>query len=97
MDQERASCEVRDLVVQLCGTAVSSPDSQAARIQAYVAIVVCGDQFQSVERVEQEALCEILESLEIEFGWPTERARTTLKRGWGWQHVDWRDDSKLVR
>ncbi|KIW70095.1 hypothetical protein PV04_02401 [Phialophora macrospora] len=87
--RRRVAEEVHDVVIRLCGTAVSlrgtaaaTPSSQPAMVQAYVAIVVCGEYFS--DPVEQRALLEILERLKNDHGWPTARAATQLKRDWGW-------------
>jgi hypothetical protein len=86
--QKRISEEVHDIVVRMCGTAASlggtaaaKPSSQPAMVQAYVAIVVCGEYF--TDTVERRSLLGILDRLKRDHGWPTERAATQLKREWG--------------
>lgn len=85
----RITEEVHDIVIRLCGTAVSlggttgaNPSSQPAIVQAYVAIVVCGEYFS--DPIEQRALLGILDRLKNDHGWPTSRAASQLKREWGW-------------
>ncbi|KIX07884.1 uncharacterized protein Z518_02538 [Rhinocladiella mackenziei CBS 650.93] len=80
--QRRVTREVHDIVIRLCGTAMSNPSSQPAMIQAYMAIAICGEDF--TDPVEQRALLEILDRLENDLGWPTGKTATDLKRGWGW-------------
>jgi hypothetical protein len=80
--QKRVSSEVRDIVVRLCGTAMSAPDCQPAMMQASMAAAVCGERFE--EERERRALLEVLVGLEREFGWPTRRTRVELRGAWGW-------------
>ena len=75
---------MREIVVRLCGVAMSFLESQSAKIQAYVAIIVCGEYFGDVGRKEQEALWVVVEGLEVEWGWPTGKARHDLRQAWGW-------------
>lgn len=74
--------EVHDIVIRLCGTAMSNPSSRPAMVQAYMAIAVCGEYFS--DPVEQKALLGILDKLKKEHGWPTGRTALELKREWGW-------------
>ncbi|RMZ75438.1 hypothetical protein DV737_g5302, partial [Chaetothyriales sp. CBS 132003] len=83
-EQKRVSKKVREIVVRLCGSAMSSPDNESASIQAYLAIVVCGEHFSEVGRKEQEALLSVLERLEAKWGWPTRKERSELEEVWGW-------------
>ncbi len=87
--QRRIADEVHDIVIRLCGTAVSlggtaasNPSSQPAMVQAYVAIVVCGEYF--TDPLERRTLLEILDRLKNDHGWPTAKAAMQLKRVWGW-------------
>ena len=78
----RLTEQVHDIVVRLCGTAVSaSESSQPALVQAYMAIAVCGEYFSDAK--EQQALLGILSRLEREYGWPTTKTALDLKREWG--------------
>ncbi|RMZ89649.1 hypothetical protein DV736_g3128, partial [Chaetothyriales sp. CBS 134916] len=83
-EQKRVAKEVREIVVRLCGTAMSSPESESACMQAYLAIVVCGEHFSEVARKEQEALWNVLERLETKWGRPTKKERCELEEAWGW-------------
>ncbi|RMD42973.1 hypothetical protein DV735_g2162, partial [Chaetothyriales sp. CBS 134920] len=83
-EQKRVGKKVREIVVRLCGAAMSSPDSESACIQAYLAIVVCGEHFVHVGRKEQEALWAVLDWLETKWGRPTRNERKELEETWGW-------------
>ena len=85
----RIAAEVHDIVIRLCGTAVSLggtaaaiPSSQPAMVKAYVAIVICGEHF--TDTIERRTLLEILDRLMSDHGWPTTKAASQLKRVWGW-------------
>jgi hypothetical protein len=78
----RIAEEVHDIVIRLCGTAVSA-SSQPAMVQAFMAIAVCGEYF--CDYNEQIALLEILCRLEREHGWPTGKTANELRREWKWE------------
>ncbi|KAH0837510.1 putative arca-like protein [Fonsecaea pedrosoi] len=87
--QKRITDEVHDIVIRLCGTAMSlggttasNASSQPAMVQAYMAVVVCGEYFS--DPLEQQALMGILDRLKDEHGWPTDKTAMQLKREWGW-------------
>ncbi|EXJ66337.1 uncharacterized protein A1O5_10489 [Cladophialophora psammophila CBS 110553] len=87
--QKRIAEEVHDIVIRLCGTAMSlggtvasNASSQPAMVQAYMAVVVCGEYFS--DPLEQRALMGILDRLRDEHGWPTGKTAIQLKREWGW-------------
>ncbi|EXJ83518.1 hypothetical protein A1O1_07141 [Capronia coronata CBS 617.96] len=80
--QKRIVEEVHDIVIRLCGTAMSNPSSQPAMVQAYMAIAVCGEYFS--DPAEQKALLGILDRLKNEQGWPTGKTAMELKKEWGW-------------
>ncbi|RMZ81900.1 hypothetical protein DV738_g1957, partial [Chaetothyriales sp. CBS 135597] len=83
-EQKRVGKKVREIVVRLCGAAMSSPESESACVQAYLAIVVCGEHFAQVGRKEQEALWAVLDWLETKWGRPTRKERRDLEETWGW-------------
>ena len=74
--------ELKSIVKRLCGIALSNQHSPPSLITASVAIAMCGDRF--TERVEQEALLEILVKLEEDHAWPTFTTQDNLKDAWGW-------------
>ena len=80
--QKRATEEMRELVIRICGIATSNPTNQPARMQAYMAISVCGERFE--DATKRRSLLEVLMNLESDFGWPTKRVQHGLKNAWGW-------------
>ena len=80
---KRADNEVREIVTKLCGISLSNPSNQPARMQAFMAVAVCGERFE--EQRERRGLLQVLEGLEGEFGWPTGGTRDELKMAWGWK------------
>jgi len=78
----KVSAEVREIVIQLCGVAMSTVQTQAVLVQAYIAITMFGEHF--TDRTEQQALIGVLDELEKKHGWPVEKDAETLKRDWGW-------------
>ena len=80
--QKRVAEEVREIVVRLCGIAISNPSNQPAWMQAYMAVAVCGERFE--DGMERRSLLGVLIGLEREFGWPTRRVQEELKGAWGW-------------
>ena len=80
--QRRVSEEVRDVVIQLCGVAMSTVQTQPCLVQAYNAIAMFGEHF--TDRTEQEALLSVLAELEYKHGWPVDKEAEVLKREWGW-------------
>ena len=61
---------------------MSSPSNQPARMQAYMAVAVCGERFEDGR--ERSCLLEVLIGLQKDFGWPTGRTQEELKGAWGW-------------
>ncbi|KAK5096448.1 hypothetical protein LTS08_007704 [Lithohypha guttulata] len=80
--QRRVSAEVREVVIQICGVAMSSLNTQPVLVQALNTISMFGEHF--TDRQEQEALLEVLQELENRHGWPVHRDAEALKREWGW-------------
>jgi len=62
--------------------AISNPATAPNWVSACMAVVICGDRF--TQRLEQEALLNILDFTEKEHAWPTGTAVLTLKEAWGW-------------
>ena len=82
--QRKVSEEVRDIVIQLCGVAMSARETQPCLVLAYNAIAMFGEHFS--DRMEQEALLGVLSELEYKHGWPVNKEAEVLKREWGWYH-----------
>lgn len=87
--QRRIAEEVHDIVIRLCGTAMSlggtaapTPSAQPALMQGYMAIAVCGEYFS--DPAEQQALLGLLDRLKNDHGWPIAKTAMELKREWGW-------------
>lgn len=80
--QRKVSEEVRDIVIQLCGVAKSTDQTQPCLVQAYNAIAMFGEHF--TDRTEQEALLRLLEELDAKHGWPVDKEIANLKREWRW-------------
>jgi hypothetical protein len=76
---------IKNAVLRLCGIAMCNEHSPPSLVTASVAIAMCGDRFH--DKSEQEALLEILSKLENDYGWPTQRIRTSIIEAWGW-HTD---------
>lgn len=81
--QRRMSETVREIVVLLCGIAMSNTQTQPVLVQAYNTIAMFGEHF--TDRLEQEALLGVLKELERKHGWPVEKDATALRREWGWE------------
>ncbi|KIX04785.1 uncharacterized protein Z518_05656 [Rhinocladiella mackenziei CBS 650.93] len=76
------SQELKTIVLRLCGIAVSNRKSPPSMVTALLAIVVCGDHFD--DRMEQQALLDVLDEVENEQAWPAGNSREILKQCWGW-------------
>lgn len=74
--------EIRQLIRQLCGTAMSNKATIPAMITASLGISSCGDRFTSY--VERIALLDLLVITHTVHLWPTEHIQTSLKKAWGW-------------
>lgn len=48
--------------------------------------MIGGDRF--TERIEHEAMLDVLVRTEKELGWPTTTAQERMKRAWGWEVDD---------
>lgn len=76
----RVSATVRDIVLRICGTAVSNRSAQPALVMAHMAIAVCGEYFTNT--YEQKGMIDLLEGLESEHAWPTAKTVADLKTAW---------------
>ncbi|KAJ9482353.1 hypothetical protein VN97_g11080 [Penicillium thymicola] len=75
--------KVRAIVLRICGIALSNQHSPPGLVIASIAIGMCGDRF--TDRLEQEALLEVLLKVQDEHAYATLRTREQLKEAWGWQ------------
>ncbi|KAL3421589.1 hypothetical protein PVAG01_08035 [Phlyctema vagabunda] len=73
--------ELRVIVRQICGKAISNRRAPPAMNTACMAIAICGDLFNDPR--EQQALLDILQFTEIEHAWPTTTIQQKLKLCWG--------------
>ena len=81
--QKRVSEEVRRIVIKICGIAMSNPTAaNPALVVASLAITMCGEYFSNEKT--RKAMISLLQKLEVDFGWPTRKARDELTMGWGW-------------
>lgn len=80
--QRKVSGEVREIVILLCGIAMSTVQTQPVLVQAYNTISMFGEHF--TDRREQEALLGVLAELESKHGWPVSKDSEALKTEWAW-------------
>jgi hypothetical protein len=78
----KLSSELKSIVLRLCGIALSNRRVPPGLVTAYMGIAMCGEHF--TERREQEAILRVLQELEREHAWPSERTGLGLRRAWGW-------------
>jgi hypothetical protein len=75
--------EIKSKVLEICGIALSNPQSPAAPVAACVAITICGDRF--TDRVEQEALMMVVvNTIKDSNYWAPTSTKAKLIRMWGW-------------
>lgn len=86
-EQRVAMCavdsQVKSMVLEICGIAVSNRQSPPAFLAATIAVTMCGDRF--TDPVEQQALLDVLIETQQNYAWPTGAMQMRLKRAWGWQ------------
>lgn len=78
----RISATVREIVLRICGIAVSNQSAQPALVMAHMAIAVCGEYFTNT--YEQKSMIDLLQQLEAEHAWPTAKTVVDLKQAWAW-------------
>ena len=78
--------KVRAIVLRICGIAFSNQHSPPGLVIASIAIGMCGDRF--TDRLEQEALLEVLLKLQDEHAYATLSTREQLKEAWGWHEYE---------
>ncbi len=76
----RISTAVQEIVLRICGNAVSNRAMQPAQVTAHLAIAVCGEYFTNED--EQKSMIALLQELEVEHAWPTARTAADLKEAW---------------
>ncbi|KAF4998544.1 hypothetical protein FGRMN_3071 [Fusarium graminum] len=74
--------EIRNTVKMVCGVAESNQRNPTGYAYACLAITMGGDRFSSM--YEQEALYQVLQKGDVQFGWPNQSVRDYLKESWGW-------------
>ncbi|KAL4877973.1 hypothetical protein BJY04DRAFT_230244 [Aspergillus karnatakaensis] len=74
------AAELRSITRRLCGLALSNKKCPSAMITAMVAISVCGEYF--TNPAEQDALLQLLYTLEHDYAWPTEGTVAALRASW---------------
>jgi hypothetical protein len=78
----RTSASVREIVLEICGLAVSNGSAQPALVMAHLAIAVCGEYF--TNEYEQKSMIDLLTELETEHAWPTAKTVADLTKAWGY-------------
>ena len=80
--RRRVEEDIRNVLMLLCGIAMSTAHVQPVLAVTFTAISMFGSH--AVDRREQEALLKILEELDRKHGWPVAREAESLKQGWDW-------------
>jgi hypothetical protein len=73
--------KIRHCVTRTCGIGMGTKKGVFARELAYVAVKLTSHLFRNVE--EQKVLMSVVDSIERDFGWPTELKRKDLWSDWG--------------
>ncbi|WXC58784.1 hypothetical protein SNK03_004684 [Fusarium graminearum] len=74
--------EMRKTVKMVCGVAESNQRNPTGFAYACLAITMAGDRFNNM--YEQEALYNVLQKADVQFGWPNRSVQEYLKEAWGW-------------
>ncbi|GKT98070.1 unnamed protein product [Fusarium langsethiae] len=74
--------EMRKNVKMVCGVAESNQRNPTGFAYACLAITMAGDRFDNL--YEQEALYNVLQKADVQFGWPNRSVQEYLKEAWGW-------------
>lgn len=74
------SAKIRDVVLLICGIALSNKPSESALLIAQMAIAVCGEHF--TDRAQQVGMLSLFQKLEIEYARPTGAIVRDLERAW---------------
>lgn len=75
--------EIKHHIKMLCGLALSNNSTPPNFVTASMAVAMAGDKFTEIK--EQEACIRILQTCEVDHGWPTTTAQEDLKEAWGWR------------
>lgn len=75
--------KIKEIVLEICGIAMSNRQSPPAFLTATLAITMCGDRF--TDPVEQQALLDVLIETDRDNAWPTAAMQKKLKETWGWE------------
>ena len=75
----RVSATVREIVLNICGTAISN-GNQPSLVMAALAIALCGAYF--TEHDEQRSMIDILLKLDNEHAWPITKTVAELEQAW---------------
>lgn len=74
------SAQIRDIVLRICGVALSNNPSESSLLIAQMAIAVCGEHF--TDRDQQRGMLDLLYRLEVEYARPTAAIVRDLERAW---------------
>ncbi|OBT87766.1 hypothetical protein VE02_03109 [Pseudogymnoascus sp. 03VT05] len=74
------SAKIRDIVLRICGVALSNNPSESSLLIAQMAIAVCGGHF--TDRDQQIGMLDLLHKLEVEYARPTAAIVRDLEREW---------------
>jgi hypothetical protein len=74
------SAKIRDIVLRICGVALSNNPSESSLLIAQMAIAVCGEHF--TDRNQQIGMLDLLHKLEVEYARPTGAIVRDLERAW---------------
>ncbi|KAJ9268289.1 transcriptional regulator family: Fungal Specific TF [Paecilomyces variotii] len=74
---------IKSMVLEICGIAVSNRQCPPSLLTATIAITMCGDRFTDAH--EQQALLDVLIETDQDNAWPTASMQANLKKAWGWE------------
>ncbi|KAK7995354.1 hypothetical protein PG990_014127 [Apiospora arundinis] len=81
---KKVTQRIDELMRRLCGIGASNQWAPPAMFEASTGIAMFGDRFE--ERVDQEAMLDILRRTESDHARPTKAVQQQLTRAWGWMH-----------
>ncbi|KAI0120935.1 hypothetical protein BJ170DRAFT_688356 [Xylariales sp. AK1849] len=79
---KRVTQRIEYLIRQLCGIGACNQWTPPALFTASMGIAMFGDRFE--EKVDQEAMLDVLKKTEMNHARPTKRIQQSLMRVWGW-------------